>query len=118
MSVKTSDADRAPEAEGLNVTLTVQLLPATTFCPVHVSALLLKSPAFVPLITTEEMLRAPVPALVIVSVSAELVVLTTMEPKLRPVEGLSCERGTAAASIPTTNVMTFSVAEIDQLTVC
>ena len=52
LSVKFSDALRLPVAEGMNVTLTVQAPLGITVAPVHVSALLAKSLAFVPVIET------------------------------------------------------------------
>ena len=75
MSVKFSEALRLPVAEGVNVTLTAQVLLGVTVAPVQVSGLLAKSPAFVPLIVTVEMVRLPVPVLVTVSAWAGLVVL-------------------------------------------
>ena len=79
LSAKFSDAPRLPVAEGVNVTLTVQVLPAPgeglSVAPVQVSAPLAKSEAFVPLIVTVEMARLPVPVLVTVSTRAVLRVL-------------------------------------------
>ena len=75
LSVKLSEALRLPVADGVNVTLTVQVLVGVTVAPVQVSALLAKSLAFVPPIVTVEMVRLAVPVLVTVSVWAALVVL-------------------------------------------
>jgi len=72
---KLSEALRLPVADGVKVTLTVQVLLGVIVAPVQVSALLAKSLAFVPPIVTVEMLRFPVPALVTVTVWAPLVVL-------------------------------------------
>lgn len=73
--MKFIEALRLPVAEGVNVTLTVQVLPGVTVAPVQVSAPLVKSLAFVPPIATEVMWRLPVPLFVTVSVCAGLVVL-------------------------------------------
>ena len=43
MSVKITEALKLPEAEGVNVTLTVQVLVGVSVAPVQVSALLAKS---------------------------------------------------------------------------
>src|SRR5208337_4892476 len=75
LSVKFSEALRLPVADGVNVTLTAQAPLGVTVAPVQVSALLAKSPAFVPPIVTVEMVRLPVPVLVTVSAWAGLVVL-------------------------------------------
>jgi len=77
LSVKLSEALRLPVADGVNVTLTVQVLLGVTVAPVQVSALLAKLLAFVPPIVTVEMLRLPVPLLVTVSAWAALVVPTS-----------------------------------------
>ena len=74
LSVKFSEAPRLPVAEGVNVTLTVQVLLGVTVAPEQVSALLAKLLAFVPPMVTVEMLRLPVPLLVAVSAWAALVV--------------------------------------------
>jgi hypothetical protein len=76
LSVKLSEALRLPVADGVNVTLTAQVLLGVTVAPVQVSALLAKSPAFVPLIVTVEIVRLAVPVLVTVSAWAALVVPT------------------------------------------
>ena len=78
LSVKISEALRLPAADGVNVTLTVQVLEAplvVSVAPEQVSALLAKSPEFVPPIAAFEMLRLAVPVLVTVTVWAALVVL-------------------------------------------
>jgi hypothetical protein len=79
LSVKISEVLRLPVADGVNVTLTVQVLPGpgagVSVAPVQVSALLAKSPAFVPLRMTVEMMRLAVPVLVRVSAWAVLGVL-------------------------------------------
>ena len=75
LSVKFSEALRLPVADGVNLTLTVQVPLGVTVAPVQVSALLAKSLAFVPPSVTVEMVRSPVPVLVTVSVCAALVVL-------------------------------------------
>src|SRR5208337_5406026 len=57
LSVRFSEALRLPVAEGVNVTLTVQVLLGVTVAPEQVSARLAKSLAFVPPIATVEMVR-------------------------------------------------------------
>jgi uncharacterized protein (UPF0261 family) len=74
-SVKFSEALRLPAADGVNVTLTAQVLVGFTAARKQVSALVAKSLGFVPPIVTVEMARLPVPVLVTVSTWAELVVL-------------------------------------------
>jgi hypothetical protein len=120
LSVKTSDADLLPVADGLNVTLTVQVFVGVTVWLLQVSAVLVKSPEFVPLMATEEIVRFALPVLVSVSVSAALVKPSDMFPKLR-LDGESVTAGTAGAgSIPTRSAIChgpeppFSV----QLAVC
>ena len=75
LSLKLSEALRLPVADGVNVTLTVQVPLGITVAPVQVSALLAKSLAFVPPSVTVEMVRLAVPVLVTVSAWAALVVL-------------------------------------------
>jgi hypothetical protein len=75
LSLIESVAVRLPVAEGVNVTLTVQVLLGMTVAPVQVSALLAKSLAFVPPSVTVEIVRLAVPVLVTVSAWAALVVL-------------------------------------------
>ena len=77
LSVKVSEALRLPMADGVNVTLTVQVPLGVMVAPEQVSALLAKSPAFVPLMATVEMVRSSVPLLVIVSCCAALAVPTS-----------------------------------------
>ena len=74
LSVKFSEALRLPAADGVNVTLTVQVPLGVTVAPVQVSALLAKSLAFVPPIVTVEMVRLAVPVLVTVTLCAALLV--------------------------------------------
>jgi len=76
LSAKLSEALRVPVADGVNVTLTVQVLLGVTVAPVQVSALLAKSLAFVPLIVTVETLSAALPVLLRVTVCDALVVPT------------------------------------------
>jgi hypothetical protein len=74
LSVTTMDAARLPLAEGVKVTLMVQLAPAATLDP----QLLVwaKSPALVPETAMLVMLKATLPELVRMTVLAVLVVLT------------------------------------------
>jgi len=74
LSVKFSEALRLPVADGVNVTLTVQVLLGVTVAPVQVSARLAKSVAFAPPNVTVVTMRLPVPVLVTVSAWAALVV--------------------------------------------
>jgi hypothetical protein len=74
-SVKLSEAVRLPVADGVNVTLTVQVLLGFIVAREQVSALLAKSPASVPPTVTVEIVRSAVPLLVTVSAWAALVVL-------------------------------------------
>jgi hypothetical protein len=76
LSAKLSVAVRLPGADGVKVTLTVQLLLGVTVAPEHASALLEKSPAFVPVIVTVDMVRLALPLLVKVTMLAALVVPT------------------------------------------
>jgi hypothetical protein len=64
----------APTAVGVKVTVMVQVPLGATLAPVQVSPVLAKSPGFVPVRLTPEMVSVPVPVLVTVSVSGELVV--------------------------------------------
>jgi hypothetical protein len=75
LSVKFSEALRVPNADGVNVTPTAQVLLGVTVAPVQVSATLTKSLAFAPPTVTDEMVKLAVPVLVTVSVCAALVVL-------------------------------------------
>jgi hypothetical protein len=72
LSVKFSEALRPPVADGVNVTLTVQVPLGVTVAAVQVSALLAKSPTFMPPTATVEMVRLAVPLLVTVSVCGPL----------------------------------------------
>ena len=81
LSVKLSEALRLPVTDGVNVTLTVQVLLGVIVAPVQVSALLAKSLAFVPLIVTVEMVRLALPVLVSVTVCDGLVVPTGSDGK-------------------------------------
>jgi hypothetical protein len=74
LSVKLSEALRFPVADGVNFTLTVQVWLGVTVAPVQVSALLVKSSAFVPPIVAVEIVKLAVPVLVTVSAWAALVV--------------------------------------------
>ena len=76
LSEKASEAVRAPAVEGVNVTATVHVPLGASVAPVHESALLAKSLAFVPLIATLKKVRLTVPVLVTVSVFAALVVVS------------------------------------------
>jgi hypothetical protein len=70
-----SVALRAPAVVGVKVTVMVQELAGVTLAPVQVSPVLAKSPGFVPVKLTPEMVSVAVPVLVTVSVSGALVVL-------------------------------------------
>ncbi len=95
LSVKLSEALKLVVADGVNVTLTVQVLLGVTVAPVQVSALMAKSLGFVPPIMTVEMVRLAVPVLVTVSGWAGLVVLVGWLAKLK----LEAEKLTAAAKL-------------------
>jgi hypothetical protein len=77
LEVTVSDAVREPAVEGVKVTLTVQVPLGTTEAPEHVSALLAKSPALVPVRLTLEIVRLAVPVLVSVIACGMLVVPTS-----------------------------------------
>ena len=96
LSAKLSEALRIPIADGVNVTLTVQVPMGGTVAPVQVSALLAKSLAFVPPIVTAEMVRLAVPVLVTVSAWAALVVLISWLLKLI----LGADKLTRGAAVP------------------
>jgi len=83
--LKFSAAVRLPVADGVNVTLTVQLLVGVIVALAQVSALMAKSPAFVPLIVTVVKMRLILPVLVTVSVWAALVVFRVWLKKIMPV---------------------------------
>jgi hypothetical protein len=76
LSAKFNEALRLPVADGVNVTLTVQVPSGVTVAPVQVLALLAKSLAFAPAIVTVEIVRLAVAVLVTVSVWAALVAPT------------------------------------------
>jgi len=76
LSAKFSEAVSVPVADGVNVTLTVQVLVGVNVAPVQVSALLAKSASLAPLSVTPVMGRLVVPLLVTVSVCGALVVFT------------------------------------------
>ena len=78
-----SDADRAPTAVGLNVTLIEQLAPATRLAP-HV-LVWAKSPGLVPVRLTLVIVSGAVPVLDNVTVCAALVVPTVWLPNVREV---------------------------------
>ena len=84
MSAKIREALKFPAADGVNVTLTWQVLPGATVAPVHVSALLAKLLGFVPPIVTVDRMRLAVPLSVTVSVRAALVVAGGWLGKLNP----------------------------------
>src|SRR6187551_2504888 len=98
-SAKESEALRAPVALGLNVTLTVQVALTATVAPVQVSALLAKSPAFVPVRETEVTCRLVLPLLVTVTDWATLVVPVPWLPKLR-LGGLKLAPEASATPVP------------------
>jgi hypothetical protein len=75
------EAVRLPLAEGVNVTLIVQLAPAATLDPQVLDRA--KSPAFAPVMVTLETVKAAFPVLLRVTDFAELVELNVWLPKLR-----------------------------------
>ena len=76
LSVKLNVALRLPVADGVNFTMTEQVLPGATAVFAQPLVVMAKSPALVPPIATVVRVRLAVPVLVTVSVMAELVVLT------------------------------------------
>ena len=72
LSANVSVAARLPDAVGANFTLTPQVAFAAIVAPAHVSAVLAKSPEFVPPIVTVDTARLAVPTLVNVMVWGEL----------------------------------------------
>ena len=74
LSVMLTEALRVPEAEGVKVTLIVQLAPVVSELP-HV-LVCAKSPALVPVTAMVVMLKVALPVLLRVTVRAALVVLT------------------------------------------
>jgi hypothetical protein len=92
LSAKFSEALRLPVADGLNVTLTLQVPLGVSVAPMQVSALVAKSRAFVPPSVTVEMLRSPVPVLVTVTVWGALGLPTFCEPNVRLVGERATEK--------------------------
>ena len=90
-----TDADRAPAAVGLNVTLIVQFAPAATVVP-HV-LVCAKSAALAPVSPMLLIARSAVPVLDSVTVWAPLAVLTGWSPNARA-EGATAEIGRNARS--------------------
>ena len=83
MPVKISEALWLPVADGVKVTLTVQVPLGVIVAPVQVSALIAKSPTFVPPTMTDEKVRSAVSVLVTVSVWGVLAVPTFCGPNVR-----------------------------------
>lgn len=81
MSVKISEALRLPSADGVNVTLTEQVLLGVRVVPEQVSALMAKSLAFGPFNAAVEITRFAPPLLVKVTCSALDDASTSTEPK-------------------------------------
>jgi len=81
LSVKISEALKFPSADGVNVTLTEQVLLGVTVAPEQVSAVVAKSPAFVPLTAAVEITRFAPPLLVKVTCSTLDGASTSTEPK-------------------------------------
>ena len=77
-----SDADLAPNADGVNVTLTVQLSPAARLAP-QVFTEIAKSPAFAPLSEMLVIVTVAGPVFVRVTLCALLVPATTTLPNAR-----------------------------------
>jgi hypothetical protein len=100
LSAKFSEALRLPIADGVNVTLTAQVLPDVTVSPLHVSATFEKSPKSVPVIVTVEMTKSTMPVFVIVSVWEELVTPTGQAPKPK----VEAERLTMGACLNATMI--------------
>jgi hypothetical protein len=111
LSVKFSEALRLPVADGVNFTLTVQVLLDVIVAPVQVSALFAKSLAFVPPIVTVQMVRFAVPVLVTVSVWGALVVPTFWEANVR----LAAERLTAGVALANANFMMNALFPADKV---
>lgn len=104
MSVKIKEAAKLPDAAGVNVTLTAQVVVGVRVAPVHVSALLAKSLGFKPPSVTVEMARLTAPVLVTVSVMGALVVAGAWlgNPK-------TSEKKLAVATLPVPCKLTFCV---------
>ena len=105
MSVRINEALRSPVAEGVKVTLTVQVPLGVTVAPVQVSALVAKSLAFVPPTVTVERVRLAVPVLVTVAVCAALVVPTFCAPNVRLVGEQLTEGAAPVAEIFVINAL-------------
>jgi hypothetical protein len=82
LSVREMAADSAVTVEGVNVTLSVQKLPAVTGLP-HVFPVKAKSAAFAPVTATLVKFKVAFPVFVRVTDSGALVVLWAWLPKLR-----------------------------------
>ena len=96
LSVIVTEAVRVPVADGVNVTLMVQLAPAAKLDPqVVVRAKLV---LLVPVMVMLEIVRAPAPVLVKVTVRAALVVFTVWFPKASDV-GDKVTPGTAPVPV-------------------
>src|SRR5579862_32076 len=80
LSAKLKVAVRFPVAEGVNFTLTAQVALGVIAAPLHVSEVLVKSPAFVPASATPAKARSNWPVLVTITVWATLVVPTPWLP--------------------------------------
>jgi hypothetical protein len=102
LSVKFSEALRLPAAVGVKVTLRVQVLLGVTVAPVQVSALVAKSPEFVPPSVTVEIIKLAAPMLVTVSVWGALGLPTLCAPNVRLV-GEKLTQGTMPDEIFATN---------------
>jgi hypothetical protein len=83
LSRKFSEALRLPIPTGVNFTLIVQVPLAAIVVPVQASAVGAKSLKLVPPIVTAEIVRAPVPLLVTISVWGGLVSLTAYVEKIK-----------------------------------
>jgi hypothetical protein len=87
LSLKFSVPLRPPNAIGVNVTLIVHALVSlgegVSVAPVQVSALVVKSPGFVPPIKAEAMVRSAVPVFVTVTVWGALKAPTFSGPNVR-----------------------------------
>jgi len=93
LSETASDADRAPEALGVNSTVIVQLLPAASGL-LHVLASV-KSLALVPVKIMLVMVKAALPVLVRVTTRGELVMVAGSSPNAK----LEGERPAAAPEV-------------------
>ena len=100
LSLTETEAERAPDAVGLNVTEIVQLAPAASVLGAigHVFVCA-KSAAFAPVRPIELIVSAPVPEFVRVTFCAGLVVPTSRLPKARLV-GESVTAGAGATPVP------------------